>query len=67
MARCRAALPGSMVSMAPSMAARTEGRVSDVAESLLVFREQQPDGGWKHDYLLSNEITEDPPVERAWV
>jgi hypothetical protein len=47
--------------------AKTEGRVSDLAESLLVFREQQGDGGWKHDYLLSNEIASDPPVEFAWV
>jgi SRSO17 transposase len=34
--------------------ARTEGRVSDVAELLVVFRERQEDGTWKHDYLLSN-------------
>jgi SRSO17 transposase len=34
--------------------ARTEGRVSDVAEVLVVFRERQGDGTWKHDYLLSN-------------
>jgi SRSO17 transposase len=34
--------------------ARTEGRVSDVAELLVVFRERQGDGTWKHDYLLSN-------------
>jgi SRSO17 transposase len=47
--------------------AKGEGKVSDVAESLLVFREQQSDGSWKHDYLLSNEIARDPPVEMAWV
>jgi SRSO17 transposase len=34
--------------------ARNEGRVSDVVEWLVVFREQQADGSWKHDYLLSN-------------
>jgi hypothetical protein len=34
--------------------ARTAGRVSDVAEALVVFREAQGDGTWKHDYLLSN-------------
>jgi SRSO17 transposase len=34
--------------------ARTEGRVSDVAELLLAVRERQADGSWKHDYLLSN-------------
>lgn len=43
------------------------GKVSDVAESLLVFREEQSDGTVKHDYLLSNEIASDPPVEMAWV
>jgi SRSO17 transposase len=47
--------------------AKTEGKASDVAESLLVFREQQSDGSWKHDYLLSNEIAPSPPVEMAWV
>ena len=34
--------------------ARHEGRVSDVPEWLVVFREQQADGSCKHDYLLSN-------------
>jgi len=34
--------------------ARTAGRVAQVAEWLVVFREQQADGSWKHDYLLSN-------------
>jgi SRSO17 transposase len=34
--------------------ARTEGRPSDVVETLVVFREQQADGTWQHDYLLSN-------------
>jgi SRSO17 transposase len=47
--------------------AKNEGKVSDVAESLLVFREQQSDGSFKHDYLLSNEIASSPPVEMAWV
>jgi SRSO17 transposase len=47
--------------------AKTEGKVSDVAESLLVFREEQSDGSFKHDYLLSNEIASDPPEEMAWV
>lgn len=36
--------------------ARTEGRVSAVPETLVVFREKQADGTWKHDYLLSNEV-----------
>jgi SRSO17 transposase len=47
--------------------AKTEGKASDVAESLLVFREQQSDGGWQHDYLLSNEMADDPPSRMAWV
>jgi SRSO17 transposase len=47
--------------------AKTEGKGSDVAESLLVFRERQSDGSWKHDYLLSNEIAPNPPLEMAWV
>jgi SRSO17 transposase len=34
--------------------ARAEGKASDVWEILVVFREQQSDGTWKHDYLLSN-------------
>jgi SRSO17 transposase len=33
---------------------RSEGQVSDVWETLVVFREKQSDGTWKHDYLLSN-------------
>ena len=36
--------------------ARTEGRVSDVPETLVVFREEQADGTWKHDYLLSDAV-----------
>jgi SRSO17 transposase len=47
--------------------ARTEGRASDVAELLLVFREQQGDGTWKHDYLLSNGPLTTPLAEFARV
>jgi SRSO17 transposase len=47
--------------------ARTEGRVSDVAEVLLVFRERQGDGSWKHDYLLSNASLRTPLDEFARV
>jgi hypothetical protein len=47
--------------------AKSEGKVADVAESLLVFREEQGDGSLKHDYLLSNEIATNPPVAMAWV
>ena len=36
--------------------AKTEGKVLDVAETLVVFREKQGNGTWKHDYLLSNTI-----------
>ena len=33
--------------------ARTEGKPSDAAEFLVMFRERQEDGTWKHDYALS--------------
>jgi SRSO17 transposase len=33
--------------------ARAEGQPSQDAEFLVVFRERQEDGTWKHDYLLS--------------
>jgi SRSO17 transposase len=33
---------------------RTDGRLSHDVETLVVFRERQGDGTWKHDYLLSN-------------
>jgi SRSO17 transposase len=47
--------------------ARAEGRVSDVAEVLVVFRERQADGSWKHDYLLSNAPLSTPMAEFARV
>jgi SRSO17 transposase len=47
--------------------ARTEGRVSDVAEVLVVFRERQADGSWKHDYLLSNGPLTTPLADFARV
>jgi SRSO17 transposase len=47
--------------------ARTEGRASDVAELLVVFRERQADGSWKHDYLLSNAALDTPMAEFARV
>jgi SRSO17 transposase len=47
--------------------AKTEGKVSDVGESLVVFREQQGDGTWKHDYLLSNAVRSHPLPEFARV
>jgi SRSO17 transposase len=47
--------------------ARTEGRASDVAELLVVFRERQGDGTWKHDYLLSAAPLSTPLAEFARV
>jgi SRSO17 transposase len=47
--------------------ARTEGKVSDVWETLVVFREKQSDGTWKHDYLLSNAWIATPLEEFARV
>jgi SRSO17 transposase len=47
--------------------ARAEGRVSEVSEKLVVFRERQGDGSWKHDYLLSGETCPTPLAEWAWV
>jgi len=47
--------------------ARTEGRASDAAEVLVVFRERQGDGAWKHDYLLSNASLATPLAEYARV
>jgi len=47
--------------------ARTEGRPSDAAEVLVVFRERQGDGTWKHDYLLSNAPLATPVAEYARV
>jgi SRSO17 transposase len=47
--------------------ARAEGRASDVAEVLVVFRERQGDGAWKHDYLLSNAPLTTPLAEYARV
>jgi hypothetical protein len=47
--------------------ARCDGRVGDVAEILVVFREQQGDGSFKHDYLLSNAELGTPVAEFARV
>lgn len=47
--------------------ARCEGRVSDAVETLVVFREQQSDGTWKHDYLLSNSVLTHTRAEFARV
>jgi SRSO17 transposase len=42
--------------------ARTEGRPEDVPELLVVFRERQADGTFKHDYLLSGSEAVCAPV-----
>jgi SRSO17 transposase len=47
--------------------ARAGNRVSAAAEVLVVFRERQPDGSWKHDYLLSNAPADTPAAEFARV
>lgn len=47
--------------------ARTEGRPSDLAELLVVFRERQGDGTWKHDYLLADAPLDTPLAEFARV
>ena len=47
--------------------ARTDGRPSDMAEWLVVFRERQSDGTWRHDYLLSNGAVTTPDAEFARV
>jgi len=50
-----------------SVQVKTEGKVSDGAETLLIFRQRQSGGSWKHNYLLSNEIASNPPTELARV
>jgi len=47
--------------------ARSAGHVSDVAEFLVVFRERQGDGSWKHDYLLADAPLDTPLTEFARV
>ena len=47
--------------------ARTEGKVAKVAEVVVVFRERQGDGAWKHAYALSNAPLTTPVAEYARV
>jgi SRSO17 transposase len=47
--------------------ARSDGRVSDAVEWLVVFRERQGDGSWKHDYLLAAAPLTTPLEEFARV
>lgn len=46
--------PLVVAAMCRRVQARTEGRRCGVEEMLVVIREQQGDGTWKHDYYLSN-------------
>ena len=46
---------------------RSGGRPAATAELLVVFRERQGDGSWKHDYLLSNAALDTPMTEFARV
>jgi SRSO17 transposase len=45
--------------------ARADGKPSGVPEILVVFRERQGDGTWKHDYGLSNAPPATPVAEFA--
>jgi SRSO17 transposase len=57
-----------MVQMAWTLVqARSGGRPSGVLERLVIFREQQSDGTWKHDYMLSNAVLGTPSAEFARV
>lgn len=47
--------------------AKTEGKPAETVEQLIVFRERQADGSWKHDYLLANAPLETPLAEFARV
>jgi len=47
--------------------ARTQRRPSEVPEVLVIFRERQGNGTWKHDYLLSNAPLATPLEEFARV
>jgi SRSO17 transposase len=47
--------------------ARTEGKVAEEGEVLVVFRERQSDGSYKHDYLLCNELVAQPVATLARV
>jgi SRSO17 transposase len=47
--------------------AKSGGKPAAVASSLVVCRERQADGSWKHDYLLSNAVRSNPLPELARV
>jgi SRSO17 transposase len=46
---------------------KQDGKLSEVAEMLVVFREEQSDGTYKHDYLLCNDILDATLTELARV
>jgi hypothetical protein len=57
-----------LVQMASTLVqARSNGRSSGVVEKLVVFRERQADGTWKHDYALSDAVLGTPAAEFARV
>jgi SRSO17 transposase len=47
--------------------AKNERRSTGPQETLVIFREQQADGNWKHDYMLSNAPVTTPLAEFARV
>lgn len=47
--------------------ARDGGKVSEAGEVLVVFRERQGDGSFKHDYLLCNKLVNEPVATLARV
>ena len=47
--------------------AKTDRRRNGPEEALVVLRERQDDGTWKHDYYLSNTLAETPLAEFARV
>jgi hypothetical protein len=47
--------------------ARADSRASQAAEAVVVFRERQPGGSYKHDYLPSDAPADTPVAESARV
>ena len=47
--------------------AKEQGKASGAAETLVVFRERQADGSFKHDYLLSDDFLDAEVAELARV
>jgi SRSO17 transposase len=59
--------PLVLEAMTTRVSAKTERRRAGPEEVLVVFREKQPDGSWKHDYCLSNAPATTEPPEWARV